>query len=76
MRLPGAGGLSQGLVVTYLGLIVLIPLAAIASKAFEDGWGTFWDSVTSPQAVAAMELTVTCSLIVVVINAVMGTLIA
>jgi len=68
--------LSQGLVVTYLGLIVLIPLAAIVTKAFEDGWGTFWDSVTSPQAVAALELTVTCSLIVVAINAVMGTLIA
>ncbi|MBK5231828.1 MAG: sulfate ABC transporter permease subunit CysT [Thermoleophilia bacterium] len=77
IRLPGTGeALSRGLVLTYLSLIVLIPLAAIASKAFSDGWGTFWESITSPQAVAALELTVTCSLIVVAINAVMGTLIA
>jgi sulfate transport system permease protein len=55
---------------------VLIPLAAIATKAFSDGFDTFWSSISSPQAVAALKLTVTCSLIVVAINAVMGTLIA
>ena len=62
--------------LTYLSLIVLLPLAAVASKAFSDGLDTFWNSVSSPQAVAALKLTVTCSLIVVAINAVMGTLIA
>jgi len=77
IRLPGVGeSLNKGLVVTYLGLIVLLPLAAIATKAFEDGFGGFWDAVSSPQAVAALKLTVIASLIVVVINAVMGTLIA
>ncbi len=77
MRLPGVGdGLNKGLVVTYLGLIVLLPLAAIASKAFEDGFSGFWTAVSSPQAVASLKLTVIASLIVVLINAVMGTLIA
>jgi len=77
IRLPGAGdALNKGLVVTYLGLIVLLPLAAIATKSFEDGLGGFWNAVSSPQAVASLELTVTASLIVVAINAVMGTLIA
>jgi len=77
IRLPGVGeSLNKGLVVTYLGLIVLLPLAAIATKAFEDGWGGFWDAVSGSQSVAALKLTVIASLIVVVINAVMGTLIA
>lgn len=77
VRLPGDGtALQKGLVVTYLGLIVLMPLAAIVSKSFEDGISGFWRAVTAPQAVAAFELTVVASLIVVVINAVMGTMIA
>ncbi|MBN8870370.1 MAG: sulfate ABC transporter permease subunit CysT [Solirubrobacterales bacterium] len=77
MRLPGVeAGLTKGLVVTYLSLIVLIPLAAIAAKAFSDGPGHFWDAVSQPQSVAALKLTVICSLVVVLINAVMGTLIA
>lgn len=76
-RLPGAGqALNKGLVVTYLGLMVMLPLVAITSKAFEGGLAGFWDAVSAPQAMAALKLTVICSLIVVAINAVMGTLIA
>lgn len=76
-RLPGAGpGLNKGLVVSYLGLMVLLPLVAITSKAFEGGLEGFWAAVTAPQAVAALRLTVICSLVVVAVNAVMGTLIA
>ena len=41
--------------LTYLSLIVLLPLAAVASKAFSDGLDTFWNSVSSPQAVAALR---------------------
>src|SRR6476659_8748014 len=71
VRLPGLGvGLGTGTVALYLSLIVLLPLAAVVSKAFEGGWSTFWDQVTSPLAVSALELTVICSLIVVVVNAV------
>ncbi|MDQ2623465.1 MAG: sulfate ABC transporter permease subunit CysT [Actinomycetota bacterium] len=68
--------MNKGLVLTYLSLIVLLPLAAITTKAFEGGLSGFWTAVSSPQAVAALKLTVIASLIVVVINAVMGTLIA
>jgi sulfate transport system permease protein len=77
IRLPGAGvGLGRGTVLLYLSVIVLLPLAAVASKAFEKGLGAFWTAVTAPQAVAALELTVIASLIVVVINAIFGTIIA
>jgi sulfate/thiosulfate transport system permease protein len=77
LRLPGVGaGLGRGTVVLYLSVIVLLPLAALTSQAFEDGFSTFWTQVTSPQAVRSLELTVVASLIVVAINAVFGTIIA
>jgi sulfate/thiosulfate transport system permease protein len=62
--------------VAWLTLIVLIPLAAVVSRSFDDGLSAFWDDVTAPQAVAAMKLTLVASLIVAAIDAVMGTLIA
>ena len=68
--------LAIGVAVIYMSIIVLIPFAALLDGAFEDGWSTFWDAISSKQAVAALELTVGCSLVVVAINAVMGTLIA
>jgi sulfate transport system permease protein len=68
--------LTRGVVVGYLSLIVLIPLAAVVAKSFEGGLGTFWDAVTNPQAVAALKLTLVASAIVVAINAVAGTIIA
>lgn len=77
LRLPGVGpALNKGLVVTYLGLIVLLPLIALSTKAFDNGLSGFWSAVSAPQAVASLKLTVICSLIVVVVSAVMGTLIA
>jgi sulfate transport system permease protein len=62
--------------VAYLSLIALIPLAAVVARSTDDGLGGFWDAVSSPQAVAALRLTVIASFIVVAINAVTGTLIA
>jgi len=77
LRLPGVGaGLGRGTIVLYLSVIVLLPLAALASKAFEGGLSTFWSQVTSPQALRSLELTVGASLIVVLINGVFGTIIA
>lgn len=77
IRLPWAGaGLGRGTVVLYLSLVVLLPLAALTAQAFEGGLGTFWDQVTSPLAIASLKLTVIASLIVVVINAIFGTIIA
>jgi sulfate/thiosulfate transport system permease protein len=77
IRLPGVGaGLGRGLVVLYLSVIVMLPLAALVSQSFEDGLSTFWEQVTSPLAISSLELTVIASLIVVTINAVFGTIIA
>src|SRR5215218_3959112 len=77
LRLPGLGaGSGYGMVVLYLSLIVLLPLAAVTSEAFAGGLAHFWDQVTSPLALKSLKLTVVCSLIVVVINAIFGTILA
>ena len=60
----------------YMSVIVLIPFAALVFGAFDNGWDSFWQAITNPQAMAALKLTVGVSLVVVAVNAVMGTLIA
>jgi sulfate transport system permease protein len=60
----------------YMSVIVLIPLAAVAVKAFSGGLGAFWDSVTSPAALRSLVITLTVSLLVAAIGVVMGTLVA
>ena len=60
----------------YLSLIVLIPLAALTTKAFDNGVSGFWDAVSSPEAWAALKLTVFTGLGVSIVNAIFGTLIA
>jgi sulfate transport system permease protein len=67
-----AGGLASA----WLTLIVLIPLAAVVARSLDGGAGAFWDAISGAQAVAAIRFTVIVSLIVAVIDAVMGTLIA
>jgi sulfate/thiosulfate transport system permease protein len=75
--MPGVGaGLGRGLVTLYLSLMVLLPLAAVVAESTDGGLGAFWDAVSGAQSVAALKLTVICSLIVVAINAVFGTIIA
>lgn len=77
LRLPGVGaGLGRGLVVLWLSVIVLLPLAAMLDKSLSEGIGHFWDQVTSPAAKESLELVLVCSLIVVAINAVFGTIVA
>ena len=77
LSLPFGGEvLTRGVVLTWLSIIVLIPLGAVVFRSFDEGLGAFWEAITEPEAVSAIKLTVITSLIIVVINAVMGTMIA
>ena len=60
----------------YLSIIVLVPLGAVVSRAFDNGVTGFWDTITTPEAWAALKLTILCGLGVAVVNAVFGTLVA
>jgi sulfate/thiosulfate transport system permease protein len=62
--------------MAYLSIVALIPLAAVVVKSLDSGTDSFWTAVSNPQAVAALKLTLIVALIVVVVNAVFGTLIA
>jgi sulfate/thiosulfate transport system permease protein len=75
-RFPMGLALGGGLTVIYLSLIVLIPLAAVVYSGTKGGWGSFWHSVSTPDAWAALKLTIVASLLVALVNLVMGTLIA
>jgi sulfate transport system permease protein len=69
-----AGG--PALAVTYLSLLVILPVAALVTNAFSGGWSAFWAAITQPEAVAALELTLAASAIVAVVNSVAGLAIA
>jgi sulfate/thiosulfate transport system permease protein len=75
---PPFGGevLTRGIVLTWLSLIVLIPLGAVVLRSTDEGLSAFWNAISEPEAVSAIKLTVIASLVIVAINAVMGTLIA
>jgi sulfate/thiosulfate transport system permease protein len=62
--------------MAYLSIVALIPLSAVVVRSLDGGFDAFWTAVTNDQAVAALRLTLVASVIVVVINAVTGTLIA
>ena len=64
------------LAVTYLSLLVLLPVAALLANAFSGGPSQFWAAVTQPEAVAALELTLVASLVVAAVNSVAGLAIA
>lgn len=69
--LPGFR-VSLGFTLTYLSLIVLIPLSAVFAKAASMTPGDFWQTVTSPRVVASYELTFGASLLAAVINLIFG----
>lgn len=73
--LPGFG-LTMGVTLTYLGIIVLIPVAALVVKGAGIGPARFWDILTAPRTLAALRLTLTAAAIATVINAVYGLLMA
>jgi sulfate transport system permease protein len=60
----------------WLSLIVLLPLAALTVASFEEGLAGFWEAVTAPVALASLRVTVGVSVVVALVNALMGTLIA
>ncbi|MEI6560183.1 MAG: sulfate ABC transporter permease subunit CysT, partial [Rhodospirillaceae bacterium] len=73
--LPGFG-LTLGLALTWLSLIVLIPLSALAIHASGLGWSGFWHEVLTPRVLAAFQVSFTTALAAALINVVFGLLVA
>jgi sulfate/thiosulfate transport system permease protein len=73
--LPGFG-LTLGFTLTYLSLIVLIPLAALVARSMALSWSEFVAAVNTPRTIAAFRLSLFASLIGASINAVLGFVVA
>ena len=73
--LPGFG-LAMGTTLTYLGVIVLLPLAALFLKAAEIGPARLLDIISSPRTLAAFGVTAGAAALATLFNAVYGLLMA
>ena len=73
--LPGFG-LSLGFTLSYLSLIVLIPLAAVFIRSMEIGWQGLFDILTDARILAALKLSFTTAIAAALINVVFGVLLA
>lgn len=69
--LPGFG-LTFGVTVMYLGLLVLLPLSALFIRSSSLGWSGFVDVVTAPRVLAACRLSFGAALLAALINALLG----
>ena len=73
--LPGFN-MTLGLTLSWLGLIVLLPLAGLAIDAAGLGWNGFWAEVLTPRVMAAFRVSFTTALAAALINLVFGLLVA
>ncbi len=73
--LPGFG-LTLGFTVTYLGLVVLIPLSTIFVKSAGLGWSGLWAAATTPRVLASYRLSLVASLTAALISALFGLVVA
>lgn len=73
--LPGFG-ISLGFTVTYLSLVVLVPLAALLLFATRLSPADFWATVTTQRVAAAFGLSFRTALIAALLNSVFGLLAA
>ncbi|WP_189211355.1 sulfate ABC transporter permease subunit CysT [Actinokineospora fastidiosa] len=76
VRLGRGPALGLGLATLWFSLLVLIPLTAVLVETAAGGWGAFWRAVADEQTFAAIRLTVVHSLLVTLVNVLIGTLIA
>lgn len=73
--LPGFG-LSLGITILWLSLIVLVPLSAVFVRSVSEGWNTFWAAAGSPRALAAYRLSFGAAALAAAINCIFGLLVA
>ena len=73
--LPGRN-LTLGLTLTYLCLVVLLPLSAAFLTASTLSGEAFWQTVTAPRVLASYRLSFGAALLAAAVNAVFGGLVA
>ncbi len=65
-------GLLMGIALAFLGLFLVVPLAAIFAQAFEKGLAMYWTAISEPETWAAIQLTLLTAAVVVPLNLIFG----
>lgn len=60
------------LAVGFVGLMLLMPLALVFQQALADGFSAAWEAITTPNALAAIRLSLLAAAIAVPLNTVFG----
>lgn len=61
-----------GIALLFLAVMLVIPLAAVFAEALKGGWQLYLASLSDPEALSAIKLTLLTAAIVVPVNAVLG----
>src|SRR5215203_1463431 len=69
---PAMRLLLRFLSLAYIGILVIVPVALILWRTFQPGIGAFFDSITTPAAISALQLSLLVVAIVVPLNVLFG----
>lgn len=73
--LPGFG-LTMGITVAMLSVLILIPLASVLANSFHMSWSEFVELITRPNVTQAFVTSVSCAFVAAVVNSIFGLIIA
>lgn len=73
--LPGFG-MTMGITIAMLSLLILIPLASILTYSFHLSWSEFWELMRRPNVIQAFVTSAGCALVAALINCVFGLILA
>ncbi|ATB70671.1 Sulfate transport system permease protein CysW [Sulfurospirillum diekertiae] len=61
-----------GITLLFLAIFLALPLGVVFSEALAKGWKVYWESISEPDAIAAIKLTLLVVLITVPLNTIFG----
>ncbi|MGE4170684.1 MAG: sulfate ABC transporter permease subunit CysW [Candidatus Margulisiibacteriota bacterium] len=64
--------LLTGAALLFLGVFLVMPLYVVLAKAFSEGWAVYGAAILEPDALSALQLTLTVAVISVPINTLFG----
>jgi sulfate/thiosulfate transport system permease protein len=60
----------------YLAFLLVVPVGLVFWRTFENGFGAFWDAVTTPEALHAFKITLIVAVSAVILNTVFGVVVS
>lgn len=76
LRFPFGGRSLRIAAITYLSVMIILPLVVISVEGLRGGLDALWTNITRPQALSAIWLSVWTAGVMALINIIMGTLTA